>query len=363
MTRYRVQWNAAAETQEDTACEASPSGAGPAVEPACSVNPDLAISVVVPTYRRPELLMRCLGCLLLQTFDASRYEIIVCDDGPDDDTRKAVHELARLHAEAGPLIRYLAITATQGPAAARNAGWRIASAPLVAFTDDDTEPAAQWLSEGIAAFDGSAGAVVGHIDVPLPPRPTDYELDASGLARAEFATANVFVERAALIRTRGFDERFTSAWREDSDLQFALLAAGIPIGRAERAVVRHPVRPARWGVSLSQQRKSQFDALLFKKYPTQFCSHISAHAPHFYYAVLLAAMSALIAAFAGHFTLAACATLIWAALTLTFCFRRLAGTSRTVIHVLEMLWTSMWIPFLSIYWRCYGALKFRVWFP
>ena len=80
--------------------------------------------------------------------------------------------------------------------------------------------------------------------MPLPERPTDYEADASGLARAEFATANVFVKRAALALVNGFDERFTSAWREDSDLQFALLATGGRIVRAPDALVIHPVRPA-----------------------------------------------------------------------------------------------------------------------
>ena len=76
-----------------------------------------------------------------------------------------------------------------------------------------------------------------------PERPTDYELDAAGLASAEFATANVFVERAALMRIGGFDERFTSAWREDSDLQFALIEAGFVLARADDAVVLIPFGP------------------------------------------------------------------------------------------------------------------------
>ena len=42
-------------------------------------------SVVVPSYRRPALLERCLRALLAQDIDPRRYEIIVCDDGPDDD--------------------------------------------------------------------------------------------------------------------------------------------------------------------------------------------------------------------------------------------------------------------------------------
>ena len=65
----------------------------------------------------------------------------------------------------------------------------------------------------------------------------------------------------------GFDERFPEAWREDSDLQFTLLEQGYTIKPAPQAVVTHPVRPAPWGVGLKMQRKSQFEALLYKKHP------------------------------------------------------------------------------------------------
>ena len=40
--------------------------------------------------------------------------------------------------------------------------------------------------------------------------------------------------------------------------------------------------------------------------------------------------------------------------------RRLRGTTRTPEHVAEMLLTSAAIPFLSLYWRMKGALRFRV---
>ena len=44
----------------------------------------LLVSVVVPTYRRPQLLDRCLRALLAQNFPPHAYEIIVVDDGPED---------------------------------------------------------------------------------------------------------------------------------------------------------------------------------------------------------------------------------------------------------------------------------------
>ncbi|MEM5438640.1 glycosyltransferase family 2 protein [Paraburkholderia diazotrophica] len=320
------------------------------------------ISVVVPTYRRPALLIVCLNALAAQDFDARRYEIIVCDDGPDDATQLTVQRFADQMSARGLTVRYLPVRATQGPAGARNAGWRAARAPLIAFTDDDTIPDPHWLTAGAAALATGADAASGTIAVPLPDTPSDYELDASGLARAEFATANAFVRRSRLVAMGGFDERFTSAWREDSDLQFAVLQAGGRIVRAYDAVVVHPVRPARWGVSLAQQKKSQFEALLFRKHPALYRQRIDAGPPHLYYAIVASMLCACFAALTGHGLLAAAALILWALLTASFCVARLRRTRRDFPHIAEMAWTSMLIPFLSIYWRLRGATRYKVFF-
>ncbi len=322
----------------------------------------LDISVVVPTYRRAAMLERCVAAILLQDYDPARFEIIVCDDEPDEGTRASVDRMALQTAGTGPVIRYVPVTATQGPAGARNAGWRASSAPYIAFTDDDTQPDARWLSAGMAALKTGAGAVSGRIIVPLDSRPTDYENDAAGLARAEFATANTFADRDVLERVGGFDSRFTSAWREDSDLQFAFMQAGVSIIRADDAIVLHPVRPARWGVSLAQQKKSQFDALLYKKYPALFKKRIRSAPPLLYYAIILAALIAIVGVVGARTGIATSAALAWLVMTTWFCAKRLAHTSRAPRHVLEMVHTSALIPFLSIYWRLYGAIKFRVLF-
>ena len=46
--------------------------------------------------------------------------------------------------------------------------------------------------------------------------------------------------------------------------------------------------------------------------------------------------------------------------TLRFAIRRLSGTSHDARHVAEMLWTSIAIPPLSIWWRLVGAFRYRV---
>jgi hypothetical protein len=54
------------------------------------------------------------------------------------------------------------------------------------------------------------------------------------------------------------------------------------------------------------------------------------------------------------------AGLVWAALTGCFLARRLRNTSRAPRHVAEMLVTSALIPPLSVFWRIYGGVRFRV---
>lgn len=320
------------------------------------------ISVVVPTYRRPALLRRCLNALIAQRIDPGTFEIVVVDDGRDDATRDVVFAIATWL--SAPQIRYLRPLHGRGPAAARNRGWRTARGALIAFTDDDTIPASDWLAEGARAFEANRQwvALSGQVVVPLdaPGRPTDHERMTRGLETAEFVTANAFVWRTALDSIGGFDERFTRAWREDSDLQFRLLATGGGVGHAPAARVVHPVRAERWGVSLRQQRNTYFDALLYKKHPRFYRQRIRRVPPWDYYFIVLFGFAAPALWLFEHERSAMAALAGALALIAHFAWRRLRPTDRSLRHAIEMVATSTVIPFLSVYWRLRGAVRFRV---
>lgn len=316
------------------------------------------VSVVVPTYRRPRLMQRCLRAIVAQTVPAANFEILVVDDGHCDETRAAVAEVAASRPD-GPAIRYLRPTDGRGPAVARNTGWRAARGAIIAFTDDDTLPEPQWLEHGERALRPGVVAVAGRVRVPVGPRPTDHERMTQGLEFAEFVTANAFVRADALRRVDGFDERFRKAWREDSDLQFRLQQIG-EVGRADDAIVVHPVRAERWGVSLRQQSNVVFDALLYKKHPDIYRARIRRVPPWDYYVIVASTAVAFVAAAAGLPVVAGVLGLVALALVLRFAVARLRGAATTPEHVLEMLATSALIPFLSVYWRVRGALRWRV---
>lgn len=101
------------------------------------------VSVVVPTRDRPGLLHDCLESLLNQGFPAGRYEIIVVDNGSQDETLRVVSDFQ--NSLDLPVLRY-ARTGAAGLNAARNTGFREALGDPIIFVDDDTLAPRSWLS-------------------------------------------------------------------------------------------------------------------------------------------------------------------------------------------------------------------------
>ncbi len=105
------------------------------------------ISVVVPTYNRAEGLRLTLESLCLQTLPADEFEVIVADDGSSDETRSVVDSFAgRLH-----LKYHFQEDLGYRAAAVRNAGARLAAAPLLAFLDCATVAGPDTLSAFLRA--------------------------------------------------------------------------------------------------------------------------------------------------------------------------------------------------------------------
>lgn len=318
---------------------------------------DALVSVVVPACGRPRLLNRCLASLVLQRFDRSRFEIIIVDDRPDEESRQVVARWAE-HTGGAPLVSYIPSFGPHGPAAARNMGWRAARAAIIAFTDEDTIAGPEWLENGLRSFNDRVHASWGRIVMHRTGTPADCQLDARDLDSAVFVTANCFCRKQVLEEIGGFDERFGQACREDCDLYFRLLDYPANVVHAPKAVVTHPIRPGTWGASLSQTRKLQFDALLFKKHPERFRETIRT-APRREYYFTVAVLLAFVACMSLSLPIAAAFGAAWLFMTARFCWQRLRHASRSFSHVAQVIVASMLIPPLAVYWRAVGALRFR----
>lgn len=204
-----------------------------------------AVSVIVPTYDRPERLVACADALAGLLAPEGGFEVIVVDDGSP--TPVAPH--------LAPFEDRLELTvvrqANAGPAAARNTGAARARGRLLAFTDDDCRPHARWalaLSE-VAAADDGAGLMLGGQTIDRAGGPfarasqvlldhlyDHHRTDPDG---AFFASNNLAVDRDTFLRIGGFDTSFPRPGGEDRELGDRWSALGHRHRFVPEAVVDH----------------------------------------------------------------------------------------------------------------------------
>ncbi|MFF7852938.1 glycosyltransferase [Streptomyces sp. NPDC007904] len=320
-------------------------------------------AVVVPTLVR-DTLADCLAALAAST-GPRPDEIVLVDDrpGPDPEPGPLDHALRVL----GDLRARTTVVAGhgRGPAAARNAGLRVAAAPWIVFLDDDVQVGPHWCTQLVqdlkeASFD-TAG-VQGVITVPLPGgrRPTDRERGTAGLARARWITADMAYRTDALMEAGGFDERFPSAFREDADLALRLLDAGWRIRQGRRTTL-HPVRPASRWASLIQQRGNADDALMRRLHGPDWWDKAAAPRGRIrrHAAITAAGAAACALAVTGHRRAALACALGWSAGTAEFARARIVPGPRTREEVTTMLVTSVLIPPAATWHRLAGAWRHR----
>ncbi len=191
----------------------------------------MRFSVVIPTYNRQATLRQTLTAVMNQS--AVEYEVIVVDDGSADGT-------ADMIATDFPDVRYIR-QANRGPAVARNQGIAAATGDVIAFTDDDCLPPADWLSRLAEGYQRHPEAVGGGGSLIAPPdllvtnifaryeRYNGLEVYHSGdqpyLGGFECpagGTANMSYRRSVLLEVNGFDEGFPVAAGEDADLKLRI---------------------------------------------------------------------------------------------------------------------------------------------
>lgn len=115
----------------------------------------MSISVLIPTYRRPQDLCRCLAALEAQTRPADQVLVVVRDSDAE------THNFLAGYQTTLPLRRVC--VDVPGVIAAMNAGLQAASGEIIALTDDDTAPYPDWLEriEAHFAVDPQVGGVGG----------------------------------------------------------------------------------------------------------------------------------------------------------------------------------------------------------
>lgn len=202
------------------------------------------VSVIIPVFNDTERLRLCLDALERQTYPAERFEVIVVDNGSDDDITQVVGREGHVR---------VARENRRGSYAARNTGLELAGGDVIAFTDSDCVPAGNWIANGVEHLeaDPDCGLVGGRIDIfyANAQRPNAFELYdmVRGFPQRKWielehygATANVITRRSVLERVGPFDAALKSSG--DREWGRRVHAAGYRLVYADDVVIGHPAR-------------------------------------------------------------------------------------------------------------------------
>lgn len=214
-------------------------------------------SIVIPTYRRPELLARAVDSCLAQQGEVGTYDIVVIDNDPDGSAKDAVAAMA----SASPVpIRYV-WEQRPGISHARNTGVAAATGHYLAFLDDDEAAEPGWLAGFLATIRATgAAAVVGPV-YPLfredgPHKQVDayrhrvYTRDAKVPTGTLLATwpgiGNTLLDKARCFTTaEPFDPRLGISGGEDTVFLRQLMLNGGAIAWCAEAAVTEIVPAAK----------------------------------------------------------------------------------------------------------------------
>ena len=201
-------------------------------------------SIVIPTYNRKPILIKCLQALEKQRITnlIRDYEVILVDDGSTDGTLDWLTEnIANF-----PHIRTFS-QLHQGPAAARNLGVKEAKGDTIIFIDSDLivtenflQAHSQVLAEGETKIGSDRlftyGAVINTCNFD---NPTAEPYKITDFSAAYFATGNVAISRKWLEEAGLFDTQFQLYGWEDLELGVRLKKLELKLIKCPEAVGYH----------------------------------------------------------------------------------------------------------------------------
>lgn len=221
----------------------------------------MRFSIVIPTYNRSEKLEACLKALFAQQYDKSQYEIIVVDDGSQDDMQEVLKKLTK----KSPVPLNVFYQSNSGQGVARNRGVMEASGELILFIGDDIIATPDLIKEHDRVHHAHSeenaaclGFITWHPKLPVSPLMRFMERGGVILGRfgghqfaydllrgkttADFRffyTSNISLKRSLLERFQ-FDPWFSGYGWEDVELGYRLTKhAALTMYYAPQAISYH----------------------------------------------------------------------------------------------------------------------------
>jgi glycosyltransferase involved in cell wall biosynthesis len=187
------------------------------------------VSVVLPTYNRPQYLPAAIDSVFAQTF--TDWELIVADDGSEGETAAYVTALAN-----SPRTQVLRLAHTGNPGAVRNAACRAARGEYIAFLDSDdvwlpeklalqvaslrSRPRRGWSHTAFTVIDES-GELLSGARSRWWPAVDGWILESLIMMEPVIAMSSLIVRRRLLEQVGGFDNKQRMCEDYDLFLRFA----------------------------------------------------------------------------------------------------------------------------------------------
>ncbi|MDR2013615.1 MAG: glycosyltransferase [Rhodanobacter sp.] len=210
------------------------------------------VSIVIPVYNKIAYTNACLHSIAEQA-GATPFEVIVVDDGSSDATAQRLADISG--------IRTLRNARNLGFIGSCNAGAAVARGEYLLFLNNDTVVTTGWLEALVHCIEeapnaGLVGAKLVYPDGRLQEAGGIVFNDGSGWNLGRFGDpddpsyafrreadycsgAAILLRRDLFARLDGFDTRYTPAYYEDTDLAFAVRAAGLKVYYEPAATVVH----------------------------------------------------------------------------------------------------------------------------
>ena len=243
---------------------------------------DTLLSIIIPTYNRPQLLLRAVNSALAQTIED--FEVIVVDDCSSKPIDLPEH----------PHLRIIRLPENKGGSAARNIGTEAAKGRWINFLDDDDELLPHMAEVSLKALQQSSlpkpvGAISG-IEVvnregkvirtripPTLPCGSHYGLEDIDPSRSFLCKQTLIVEKKVLLSIGGFDESLPSRIHTDLFLRLNLVCSLLGIERVGYRLYKHN------GFQISSdptRRQAGFDRIvekhqkIFQAHPKMYANFI-----------------------------------------------------------------------------------------
>ncbi len=306
------------------------------------------VSVVIAAEKKKRALQRSLDALVRQTLEKNLFEVLVVSDGDNEEIKDLVLAY-RLYS-----FKYLHTAEGSGIAAAYNLGWNSAAGRMIAFTRENCLPHPNWLR---AFLDNTPGELAFAFSGKVKSKNGLEERSSVSIQ-----SRNSAFSRATLEIINGFDNRYTTPSECDLDIELCLTEQAVPVHYIPEALVVDVTVKNLLPDTVRQQRQSMYHALLYKKFPGLYRKKIGTAGNRASYVMTLSFLVLLITLGKRELWGSVITGIIYTSFFTYSVMKRVSWLQVKKIHFGKLMIISFLLPFVTVYWRLYGACKYRVFF-